>query len=56
MCAEHKREQIFTTQKMSKSTGLDDIPARFLRNAAEVKASILTCIVKLSIENGIVPS
>ncbi len=36
--------------------GLDDIPARFLRDAADIIAPTITFIVNLSLENGIFPS
>ncbi len=42
--------------QVSKSTGLDDIPARFLRDAADIIAPTITFIVNLSLENGIFPS
>ncbi len=41
---------------MSKSTGLDDIPARLLRDAADIIAPTIRFIVNLSLENGIFPS
>ena len=39
----------------SKSTGLDSIPARFLRDGASVLKGPLTHIINLSITSGIVP-
>ncbi len=42
--------------QVSKSTGLDDIPARFLRDAADIIAPTVTFIVNLSLETGIFPS
>ncbi len=42
--------------QVSKSTGLDDFPARFLRDAADIIAPTITFIVNLSLENGIFPS
>ncbi len=42
--------------QVSKSTGLDDIPARFLRDAADIIAPTVTFIVNLSLEFGIFPS
>ena len=39
----------------SKSTGLDNIPARFLRDGASVLKGLLTHIINLSITSGIVP-
>ncbi len=42
--------------QVSKSTGLDDIPARFLRDAADIIAPTITFIVNLSLETGIFPS
>ena len=39
----------------SKSTGLDNIPARFLRDGASVLKGPLTHIINLSITSGIVP-
>ncbi len=42
--------------QVSKSTGLDDIPARFLRDAADIIAPTITFIVNLSLENCIFPS
>ncbi len=41
--------------QVSKSTGLDDIPARFLRDAADIIAPTVT-FVNLSLETGIFPS
>ncbi len=41
---------------MSKSTGLDDIPARFLRDAADIIVPTVTFIFNLSSKKGIVPS
>ncbi len=40
---------------MNKSTGLDGIPARFLKDAAEVVARPLTHIINLSIRTQIFP-
>ncbi len=42
--------------QVSKSTGLDDIPARFLRDAADIIAPTITFIVNLSLKNYIFPS
>ncbi len=42
--------------QVSKSTGLDNIPARFLRDAAGIIATTITFIVNLSLENCIFPS
>ncbi len=42
--------------QVSKSTGLDNIPARFLRDAADIIAPTITFIGNLSLENGIFPS
>ncbi len=42
--------------QVSESTGLDDIPARFERVAADIIAPTITFIVNLSLENCIVPS
>ncbi len=39
--------------QVSKSTGLDNIPARFLRDAADIIAPTVTFIVNLSLETGI---
>ena len=41
--------------KCAKATGLDNIPARFLRDSAEQIAPCLTHIVNLSLEQGIFP-
>ncbi len=41
---------------VSKSTGLDDIPARFLRDAADIIVPTVTFIFNLSSKKGIVPS
>ncbi len=42
--------------QVSKSTGLDDIPARLLRDAADIIAPTIRFIVNLSLENFIFPS
>ncbi len=42
--------------KVSKSTGLDNIPAIFLRDAADIIVPTISFIVNLSLENGIIPS
>lgn len=39
-----------------KSTGLDGISERLLRDAVDIIAPIITVIVNLSLEKGIVPS
>ncbi len=41
---------------LSKSTGLDGIPARFLRDAADIIAPTVTFIFNISSKKGIVPS
>ncbi len=41
---------------MSKSTGLDGIPATFLRDAADIIVPTVTFIFNLSSKKGIVPS
>ncbi len=41
---------------LSKSTGLDGIPARFLRDAADIIVPTVTFIFNLSSKKGIVPS
>lgn len=42
--------------KCAKATGLDEMPARFLKDAAEHIAPYLTHVFNLSIKSGIVPS
>ena len=48
-------EKEFLSLNLSKSTGLDNIPARFLRDGASVLKGPLTHIINLSITSGIVP-
>ena len=40
----------------TKSTGLDDIPARFIKDGAIVLTTPITHIVNLSITSGVVPN
>ena len=40
---------------VSKSTGLDGLPARFLKDAAEIIMRPVTFIINLSLRSGIVP-
>jgi hypothetical protein len=44
------------TLKSSKATGLDNVSARLLRDAAAIVADLLTKIMNLSLKTGIVPS
>ena len=39
----------------AKTTGLDNISARFLKNAADLIASVIAHIINLSLEQGTVP-
>lgn len=41
---------------MFRSTGLDDIPATFLRDAKDIVAPTITVIVNLSLEKGMASS
>jgi hypothetical protein len=41
--------------KRAKATGLDNIPARFLRDSAEQMSPCITHIINLSLEQGIFP-
>ena len=46
----------FKSLNISKSTGLDGIPARFIKDAAEVIKGPITYIVNLSLRSGIFPN
>ena len=46
----------FKILNISKSTGLDGIPARFIKDAAEVIKGPITYIVNLSLRSGIFPN
>ena len=52
----YKIMQLLSSLKVDKSSGLDGIPARFLRDGASVLADPVAHIVNLSITSVVVPS
>ncbi len=48
--------KILKSLHLGKATGLDDLPARFVSNAAEIVAGPLTHIINLSRQRGVFPN